>query len=311
LYTSYHSLTEYFIGAGGWNYFKIPDQDSLKAYSKVFNFVEVNSTFYKKIPYSIVEFWRKRVPPNFEFSVRLNQIASHKNKLEPTQETCNVFDYTKKICDILRSRIIVIETPETLEFTPNKISAIKDVFESISLDSKRIAWETRTGERRLPMALLKLMEEENIVPISDLSIKEPLYRSDQLYSRLFGKGRHNIYQFTDEELQEIHSRTKKGRYNKVVLSFHGIKMYKDAYRYQTYLRTGHFPSITRHLGLNALKSVLEEDTRFPISKEKLIAYQGWKVIDITKEKRVRAKELLAHLPQKTYYDTDEVIDELR
>ena len=303
-------MTEYFVGAGGWDYFKIPDQDSLKAYSKVFNFVEVNSTFYKIIPYRIVESWRKRVPPDFEFSVRLNQIASHKNKLEPTEETFKVFDYTKKICDTLRSKTIVIETPETIEYTANKISAIKDLFESISLDSKIIAWEIRTGERRLPMALLKLIEEENIVPISDLSIKEPLYPSGQLYSRLFGKGKHNIYQFTDEELQEVHSRTKKGRYNKVILSFHGIKMYKDAARYQTYLKTGHFPPVTRHLGLNSLKSVLEEDTRFPISKEKLLLHQGWKVIDITKEKRVHAKELLVNLPEKTYHSTDEVIDEL-
>ncbi|KAB2945238.1 MAG: DUF72 domain-containing protein [Candidatus Methanoperedens sp.] len=34
------------IGAGGWAYFKVPGLDSLEAYSKAFDFVEVNSTFY-------------------------------------------------------------------------------------------------------------------------------------------------------------------------------------------------------------------------------------------------------------------------
>ena len=34
------------IGAGGWAYFQVPGSDSLTAYSKAFDFVEVNSTFY-------------------------------------------------------------------------------------------------------------------------------------------------------------------------------------------------------------------------------------------------------------------------
>jgi len=304
-------LTKYLVGAGGWHYFKIPDQDPLKAYSRTFNFVEVNSTFYKMIPYRTVQSWRRRTPQDFEFSVRLNRVASHKNKLEPTNETFKAFDYTKRMCDILKSETIVLETPEAIEYTPNKIKAIRDLFESLNLDGKRIAWEARTRQRRPPKALLKLMQEENIIPISDLSFKEPLYPTDQIYSRLFGKGEDNIYQFTDEELQEIHARTEKGKHSKITLSFHGIKMYKDAARYQTYLKTGHFPPVTRNQGLNSLKSVLEEDTQYPISKKELLVDQGWKVIDITREKRAHAKELLAHLPERTYNNTEEVIDELR
>ena len=40
-------LAEYLVGTGGWAYFKVPNKSSLKAYSEVFNFVEVNQTFYE------------------------------------------------------------------------------------------------------------------------------------------------------------------------------------------------------------------------------------------------------------------------
>jgi uncharacterized protein YecE (DUF72 family) len=41
------TLTDYLIGTGGWVYFQVPGKPSLKAYSEVFNFVEVNYTFYE------------------------------------------------------------------------------------------------------------------------------------------------------------------------------------------------------------------------------------------------------------------------
>jgi uncharacterized protein YecE (DUF72 family) len=40
-------LLDYLVGTGGWAYFKVSDKPSLKAYSEVFNFVEVNHTFYE------------------------------------------------------------------------------------------------------------------------------------------------------------------------------------------------------------------------------------------------------------------------
>jgi uncharacterized protein YecE (DUF72 family) len=52
-------VTQYLIGTGGWAYFNAPDRSSLEAYSKVFNFVEVNCTFYEYPEIGRVEHWRK------------------------------------------------------------------------------------------------------------------------------------------------------------------------------------------------------------------------------------------------------------
>ena len=108
------------------------------------------------------------------------------------------------------------------------------------------------------------MEEHNIIHIVDLSKDMPLYESDQIYSRLFGKGEHNMYQFTDEELLDIYDKTQKRKHEKVILTFHVVRMYKDAGRLNTYFKEKRFPSVTKHQGLKSLEAVLSEDTDFPI-----------------------------------------------
>jgi len=59
-------LVEVLVGTGGWYYFNVPG-DRLRNYAKAFKTVEVNSTFYRIPPLSLVESWRRRVPEEFEF----------------------------------------------------------------------------------------------------------------------------------------------------------------------------------------------------------------------------------------------------
>ncbi|TAN45766.1 MAG: DUF72 domain-containing protein [Candidatus Methanoperedens sp.] len=67
-----------YTGAGGWAYFKVPGLDSLAVYSKAFDFVEVNSTFYTTLSMEMVRSWRQRVPHNFMFSVRCHKDLTQK-----------------------------------------------------------------------------------------------------------------------------------------------------------------------------------------------------------------------------------------
>jgi uncharacterized protein YecE (DUF72 family) len=75
------------IGAGGWAYFQVEGLDSLEAYSRVFNYVEVNSTFYDYPELDWVKNWKKRVPSDFQFSVRCYRDLSHRFRLEPTKDS--------------------------------------------------------------------------------------------------------------------------------------------------------------------------------------------------------------------------------
>lgn len=95
-----------------------------------------------------------------------------------------------------------------------------------------------------------------------------------------------------------------------IVSFHNVKMYKDAARYKIYKQTKRFPPVTRVKGQLSLREVLMEDAKFPASKEDLIKDQGWKVIDLTEDRRVHAYTLLEKLPDKKFRSIDDVLNSL-
>ncbi len=122
---------------------------------------------------------------------------------------------------------------------------------------------------------------------------------------------HNLYQFDDAELKQIDERIKDKNAKKAYLSFHGARMYKDAARLKVYQKSGAFPNVTKTKGLESLKSVIEEDARFPATKSELIEKQGWKVFDLTAKEHVHARILLEKLPDRKYMGIEEVIGALK
>lgn len=305
-------MKEYLIGTGGWEYFHIPGIKPLVAYSRLFNFVEVNSTFYRIPPIEQVEKWRKQVPPDFQFSVRANRTVTHKYMLQPTTEALETFDKMRKICETLKTSLLHLQTPAPLALNQKTIRNIRDFMSSANIGKLRLALETRTSSSaKLPHELQKVMQDSGMVHCVDLSKGDiPAYDSDILYTRLFGKGEHNIYQPTDGELAEIDTATSSSESAKVVMSFHFVKMYKDAARMKTFKETGKFPMVTRSTGISSLEEALGEDATFPATKQELIANQGWKLFDQTPEQRLRVSDALEALPEKTYNSIGEVINSI-
>jgi len=289
----------------------VPGVHPLIAYSKAFDFVEVNSTFYEMPSLKLVESWRKLVPPNFEFAVRCNKALTHKYKLQAVPETFEVLERMLSICNTLKAHILHLQTPPTLHPNKTNVDLIRNFFSTANLKGVRVALEMRGGKQPLNSYLAKVMQDYNMVHCVDLSKdEEPAYKSDILYSRLFGKGPHNIYQPTDEELRKIDKKASKGDPKKVAITFHFVRMYKDAARLKTFKKTGKFPMVTKSAGLKSLDDVLREDAKFPSNKTELIHHQGWKLIDLTEDKRVHASYMLEKLPEKTYNSINEVIQTL-
>jgi len=301
------SLTDYLIGTGGWAYFKVPDKPPLKAYSKIFNFVEVNYTFYEYPDTRLVEKWRITVPTDFTFAVRCHQDLTHRIGLKPVDEAYNVLGKMVSYCDILASPFLVLETPASYVIKHEEAKKARDLFSSFTFRGVNLVWEIRAPVTK---DAVELMQDFNMIECVDLSIGAPSVESDIIYSRLFGKGKHNIYQFTDDELLTIDHEIESITPRIAALSYHGVKMNMDATRYMQYKKTGTFVPITDFTGVDSARAVLFEDTTFPISKSELLEKQGWKVIDLTLDKRVHLAELLVNIPDKTYNSVDEVAEAL-
>ena len=302
-------VKDYLIGTGGWAYFQVPRLKPLAAYSKVFNFVEVNSTFYQIPSLAEVENWRKLVPSDFSFSVRACRSITHTHKLKPEGDVFTDFEKMKRICSVLKAEILHLQTPATFKVDEMSFKNMQQLLSSLNLGNLRLALEIRgTPGTGLPNNFLRLMQDNNIIHSIDLSKGEkPAYDSDTVYTRLFGKGEHNIYQPTDGELMEIDRKATITHSSKIVMSFHFVRMYKDAVRLKTYRQTGKFPSITNSTGLASLEAVLGEDATFPATKQQLVKSQGWKLFDFSKTERIHVAESLDRLPEITYNSLSEVI----
>ncbi len=200
-----------------------------------------------------------------------------------------------------------IQTPPTFDPDEN-LKGIEDLLSSIDFGNLRLVWEIR---RKVSDGTIELMRDLRIIHCTDISREMPVVDSDIMYTRLFGHGEHNLYQFDDAELLKIDTSAKERGGDNVYLTFHGARMYSDAGRLKVYEKSGIFPKITKVAGLESLKSVLEEDAVFPATKGELIEKQGWKVFDLTEKEHVHANLLLGKLSDKKYASVEEVIGNLR
>ena len=91
---------ELFIGCSGWSYsswegpFYPPNLDSklmLPYYSKIFNYVEIDSTFYNIPSQPMVKNWNKRTPSNFRFTVKFPKIITHEKRFKNVENELSIF----------------------------------------------------------------------------------------------------------------------------------------------------------------------------------------------------------------------------
>lgn len=299
------------IGCGGWQYFDVGNLDPLEWYAKAYDFVEVNSTFYTIPKMETVKSWRLKVPEEFEFTVKAHRDLTHKYNLKPQKECFETFEKMKEIGKVLKSEILVFETPPHF-VVEEHLDSVKDFFSSADTGNLRVAWEMRCYKgRNVPEKVTDFMQYHNMVHCVDFSTSKPAFESDITYTRLFGKGSRNVYQFTDRELAQINEQVENLGSKKKLMNFHGVRMYKDAARLILFRRTGRFPKATNHTGQKSLEEVLGEDAHFPTTKKDLIESQGWKLIDLTEDKRILVSEILETIPDRSYSNVEDVVEQVK
>ena len=89
-----------YIGCSGWSYtswqgpFYPTDMNKnlqLPFYSEVFNYVEIDSTFYNIPTESMVRNWNKRTPDNFRFTVKFPKVITHDKRLMNAEKELSLF----------------------------------------------------------------------------------------------------------------------------------------------------------------------------------------------------------------------------
>ncbi len=248
------------------------------------------------------------MPKGFEFAVRSHQGLVNAIRTGQELMLTRVLEKMTDICKRLDANILSILLPDKLGLTnENLTKSLASIASRFTANDTQVGVEIRG---RVEKEVLETMAENNIIHSVDLSREEPANDSRTLYSRLFGKGSSNVYQFDDEEIKAIADRAASPKFEKSILAFHGVRMYGDAARLKAFLQTGKFLKVTSQTGLDSLGAVLKEDARFPASRDDLVGSQGWKLFDLTIDKRMRVAKILANAPDKTYSSHLELLSTL-
>jgi uncharacterized protein YecE (DUF72 family) len=91
---------QYHIGCSGWSYTawlgpfypsKLENTDWLRYYSQIFDYVEIDSSFYRMPNKFMVKNWVKKTPDNFRFTAKFPKIITHDKHLVDVNEEVGTF----------------------------------------------------------------------------------------------------------------------------------------------------------------------------------------------------------------------------
>jgi uncharacterized protein YecE (DUF72 family) len=123
-----------FLGTSGWSYkewigpfYSKEDKSMLRAYAKVFNTVEIDSTFYRYPSKGMVMGWTKYSPEGFVFTAKLPQPITHEKRLDLNQ---GVEDDLERFMDVMeplwlsgKLGCILIQLPPRFAYQPKEMDS--------------------------------------------------------------------------------------------------------------------------------------------------------------------------------------------
>jgi uncharacterized protein YecE (DUF72 family) len=308
---------ELLVGVGGWAYLPTKIGNKLQVCSKLYDYVEVNSTFYNLPEMERVSKWKKTVPETFEFTLRANRELTHIGHLEPTAKYYKIFEQHLEIAKKLNARILHFQFPPSLTITKELVRNWRDFFSSVSKSSSRnelkFALESRNINAKESEDLAKLIQDYDIIPTMDASRDSSVFASIDskiVYTRVFGQGDHTKWTFSSGELKDLEMKLDEVKARKRYVTFHNLTMYEDASRMRSIVRTGkdHEQPSNAPTGLDSLKQVIAKgNMKYPASKQTLIEEFDWKTYSPNRGEREHVGEVLRTLEDRRYSSLEDVM----
>lgn len=197
------------IGCAGWSYKdwsgtfypkSLPNNKHLEFYSKYFDIVEINSTFYNLPQPSTLQNWFDSTSKHFRFSIKVWQRITHQRKEEIDQTLLQFFDRM----NYLEPKIeyYLFQFPPRFHFNEKNARFLRRMLELIA-DSKKISLEFRDNSW-LKNEVLAEFSGRNII-IGTSYIKEiiPFYFRDQksYYIRAIGDRELTVFNRIQRKLE--------------------------------------------------------------------------------------------------------------
>ena len=185
---------QYYIGCSGWSYStwqgpfypaNIESSQWLNHYAHIFDYVEIDSSFYRMPNLFTVKNWYKRTPENFRFTAKFPKIITHDKRLkDANRELERFFKSMLPLAD--KTIALLIQLPPSLKITEG-IENLRKLLPELD-DRFRYAIEVRDKSWFQDLAYNFFANNDICMVWSQLAelATPPITTTDFLYMRFIG-----------------------------------------------------------------------------------------------------------------------------
>lgn len=203
-------MSTFRIGTSGWNYTSwrnrfypkdCPQSKWLEYYCKYFDTVELNATFYRNFQENVYLRWQERVPPDFDYVIKVPGFITHRKLLldaaEQVEEFCNK---AQKLEDKLGLLLLQL-SPRT----PFDLIRLENKFKQFGKYTHKLVVEFR-NDKWLVDDTYQLLRKYQVTYCNTDSPTTRLHAiatSQYGYIRLHGRQKMYVYNYSRRELEEV------------------------------------------------------------------------------------------------------------
>jgi uncharacterized protein YecE (DUF72 family) len=201
------------FGCSGWDYqewigpvYRNATESKLRAYSRIFDTAEINSTFYRAPSPGMVQGWARFTPEDFLFAAKVPQTVTHDRLLDVAagadKDLLAYCELMRPLLDAGKLGPLLLQLPPRLRFQESTIHRFLDALPgafTFSLEPRNKSWMTLEAFDLLKATgVAYTIVDEPLLP-PDLHVTAPF-----AYLRWHGHGTDPWYnyRYTEEELKE-------------------------------------------------------------------------------------------------------------
>lgn len=185
------------LGTSGWSYkewerifYREGEKSKLRAYSRVFSTVEINSTWYRYPSKRMVMGWLRYSPSNFVFTAKMPRVITHEKKLGAKGSVLGDLETFLEIMEPLQLNgklgCLLIQLPPSYDYNPDNLEAFLEQLSPqfrFAIEFRNLSW--------MREETWQLLKKHNV---AYTNVDEPLLppevhvTSDFAYFRFHGRG---------------------------------------------------------------------------------------------------------------------------
>ncbi|MCW4053590.1 MAG: DUF72 domain-containing protein [Candidatus Bathyarchaeota archaeon] len=198
------------LGTSGWSYreweaifYQKSEKRKLRAYSKVFKTVEIDSTFYRYPSKGMVMGWLRYSPSDFVFSAKLPKVITHDKKLGLKEDISADLEAYLELMRPLqlggKLGCLLIQLPPSYEYNPENLESFFKLLDPLfryAVEFRNLSW--------MKKETWKLLKEYKV---AYTNVDEPLLppevnlTTDFTYFRWHGRGEKPWFDYLYEKTQ--------------------------------------------------------------------------------------------------------------